>query len=80
MIFMLDELMKEPGLVFIAIIFLIVIIMDGKRRKKGKSVTDEKIFALGEQMKKTVPQISRQNRQRDWPEVGLVKQMKMPRR
>ncbi len=77
---MLDELMREPGLVFIAIIFLLAIIMDGKRRKRGGTATDENIFALHEQTKKTVPQISRQNRRRDWPEAGLAKQMKMPRR
>lgn len=77
---MLDELMREPGLVFIAIIFLTFIIMDGKHRKKGTTATNENVFALGEQTKKTVPQISRQNRQRDWPEAGLLKQMKMPRR
>ena len=77
---MLDELMREPGLVFIAIIFLLAIIMDGKRRKRGESAMKETVFPLSGQAKKNVPQISRQNRRRDWPETGLTKQMRMPRR
>ena len=77
---MLDELMKEPGLVFIAIIFLIAVIMDGKRRKRKKLMAEEPFPVLAVKKKKAVPQIIRQCRQKDWPEAGLIKQMKMPRR